>query len=739
MGLSFARIKQWLGYENITNTDLNAEFNNILNKAGADTLSGANSTSGSTPTVVSMQATESPGNVGTEVLSNTTQEDIKQLRFQLSQIIGGSQWYSPPATNIAQINTALSGSGSIPASRVISGRKDANGQPMFLVPNGATNSAALKATSVPFTAFYNSVSQTFSADITLSGLTLAPASNNTALVNDTTLSAQAYTKAVGERDSILTIDSVGSNITALQDKYAGFKIVHAGQTEYFIGLVDTTNNRIRDCFRGFCFDSTDTWSQRRAISDEDTITLLKLSWIFSTFNSATPGLDVAYTNPVISGTQPASPASGDYWYDLTANTWKKYSGISFVSTTACMIGVTLQDTANTVAARSFDFFNTFSDLNSFEIEKVSGTVLRSVKTGPKISVYGSAYSFDYSNIVWDSSVNMDSGESIAANSNFYLYITPASKVFISSIAPHLRKFDLRGDYHPAKPYRCVGEVLTDGSSNFLGNTINIAPYHENVLPIGINSKIRQVTQSVAATFLVGTQDSHINCNATAGAMTGNLPSCTAVQAGASIFLQKTDSSFNLITLTPNGADTIDGAASTTLATQNECLELMSDGVSNWQIRHRRIPSVWTSYVPSLTGFGTTSSVAYWWLRNGKNIKIRGYHVSGTTSAALAALTLPTGLTIDATVLSGNPASQAHGATDLIGTFFNLTNTGPTAIYSTAQNPGAVVFSPADSATSVCFSYRSSAQTYTAENGSQVFNANNGVSMAFELPIVGWGV
>lgn len=217
---NFGRLKQWLGYENINNTDLNAEFNNILSKAGSDTLSSANSTNNSTPTVTSMQATNNPGSVGSENLSQTTQQDIQQIRFQLNSIIGGSQWYSAPPSNITLINSALNGIGSVSSSRIVSGLSDANSQPMFLVPSGSTNAVTLKATATNFTAFFNNVSQTFTSDIVLTGLTVAPSSNNTATVNDASLSAQQSSKTIGERDTQLTLSSIGSNITALNGTWA---------------------------------------------------------------------------------------------------------------------------------------------------------------------------------------------------------------------------------------------------------------------------------------------------------------------------------------------------------------------------------------------------------------------------------------------------------------------------------------------------------------------------------------
>lgn len=458
---NFARLKSWLGFENLTNTDLNAEIDNIRTQAGADTLSGANSTAGSDPTVAAMQATSDPGDVGTEALAATVQADVKQLRYVIDEIIGEAEWYSAPAINLANVNTSINGLVTTPQSRIISGRVDANVQPMFLVPDGVAATIALKAATTNFVAYFNGELVTFSADLSVTGLSTAAAATNTCLVNDPNLTGGQSTKTQGERGTYIAIDTVGASITALNGTYAAFKT----STEYFIAEVDTTASRLKNCFRGVGFDSTDAWKARVAISDNDTITLMKLTWIFATYNATTPGLAVTYNKPLVSYLAPAAPAIGDYWYDIANNTWKTYSGSAWVETIAVFVGICIQDTANCVLARSSDFYHVYSILNTFDLEYVSATATRSTRVGQQCSVYGTTFYFNNTQLTWNTGATLDSGEALTASTTYYCYLTNLGDIKTSSVRPSERKFDLLGSYHPAKPFRCVGEFVTDASTN----------------------------------------------------------------------------------------------------------------------------------------------------------------------------------------------------------------------------------------------------------------------------------
>ena len=76
---------------------------------------------------------------------------------------------------------------------------------------------------------------------------------------------------------------------------------------------------------------------------------------------------------------------------------------------------------------------------------------------------------------------------------------------------------------------------------------------------------------------------------------------------------------------------------------------------------------WTSYVPTIVGFGTTSAQAFEWKRDGDSLYIRGTFTAGTPTATEARLPLPNSVAIDsgiATLLSGayykGDAAVVHG-------------------------------------------------------------------------------
>ncbi len=73
------------------------------------------------------------------------------------------------------------------------------------------------------------------------------------------------------------------------------------------------------------------------------------------------------------------------------------------------------------------------------------------------------------------------------------------------------------------------------------------------------------------------------CDATGGGFSGTLPSASTAGNGATVFIKKTDASANIVTVTRDGSDTIDGATSVTLDNQYDIIGLASDGVSSWSV------------------------------------------------------------------------------------------------------------------------------------------------------------
>lgn len=75
----------------------------------------------------------------------------------------------------------------------------------------------------------------------------------------------------------------------------------------------------------------------------------------------------------------------------------------------------------------------------------------------------------------------------------------------------------------------------------------------------------------------------VNTSTTANEIT--LPNASAVSTGRIYIVKDSsgDANVNAITITPNGTDTIDGAASVTVDSSYGSLMLIGDGSSNWQI------------------------------------------------------------------------------------------------------------------------------------------------------------
>lgn len=356
---------------------------------------------------------------------------------------------------------------TVPSNIVVSGKtRSTSNQPAFITPAGASLSFDIKAAITDLVLDVNGSSVAVTTDITKGSLTAAPGANNTALVNDTEATGQEDTRLWGEpehRKNII-MDTVGSNISALIGKYAAFKI----GSEYFIALVEsaTVLSHVR---RGFFYDSSLNPINRAVFSNNDTITLEKLGWIFVENDGAT--VDVTYNNPTWSFTSPSSPATGDYWYDLDNNLWKRYDGASFQIINRTIVGLFVNTTTACVGARCIDFYKNYSSNNSIDIEVSTTEITTGKKFGGVVSVAGNTYRYEYSLPTWNITTDLATSADMynateQASTLYYLYISDLGETIISDISPYFRD-DLRGEYHPHNPWRCVGLAYNNGSNNIV--------------------------------------------------------------------------------------------------------------------------------------------------------------------------------------------------------------------------------------------------------------------------------
>ena len=122
----------------------------------------------------------------------------------------------------------------------------------------------------------------------------------------------------------------------------------------------------------------------------------------------------------------------------------------WVDSDATLVGICMQDTVATVAARSFDFFKSFDANNNIRLEQQDVTEIRSTEPGQEISVYGTTFRFEEDYLRWSITADLVSGESEAPDVVYYAYVTDLGETKLTEIAPHDRRADLRGFYHPNK-------------------------------------------------------------------------------------------------------------------------------------------------------------------------------------------------------------------------------------------------------------------------------------------------
>lgn len=220
-------------------------------------------------------------------------------------------------------------------------------------------------------------------------------------------------------------------------------------------------------------------------------------------------------------------------------------------------------------------------------------------------------------------------------------------------------------------------------------------------------------------YVMLASDEFINANATSGAF-AITPLAAASYSGKTVKIKKTDSTFNIITIT----------GVTTLNTQNEVVTLISNGTS-WIVENRYIPSVWTAYTPTIThdsGGITNATSSGMWRRVGDSLEIRGLILFSNSSSAFQAIyaQLPSTLAIDSTKILNTATVAPFGTCGMY-------NEG-TAIYGG--------FSTFASSTTIQVNYQSvGGSTVSSAKISNTapftFNASDAITWQAQMPINGW--
>ena len=131
-----------------------------------------------------------------------------------------------------------------------------------------------------------------------------------------------------------------------------------------------------------------------------------------------------------------------------------------------------------------------------------------------------------------------------------------------------------------------------------------------------------VTDITTTPYTATVTDFFLLVDATVGNITLNLPAAVGSE-GKEYIIKKIDATANTVIIDPDGAETIDGAATKTLSSQWQSLSVVSDGTS-WYVQ---IGSTTLDH-GSLIGLGDDDHSGYWWL----NGRAGNYTAYGSTDA-----------------------------------------------------------------------------------------------------------
>lgn len=232
--------------------------------------------------------------------------------------------------------------------------------------------------------------------------------------------------------------------------------------------------------------------------------------------------------------------------------------------------------------------------------------------------------------------------------------------------------------------------------------------------------------SVSTDYTATTDDEVLLVDGSGASLTIRLFDATA-SSGDKILIKKIDSSTNSITIDGSSSQTIDGDTTTTLNTQYESLNLLSDG-SNWHVLQREIKSQWSSFTP--TGSWTTGTTVYtgYLRRVGDELIVRvKVETNAAPNAANLDINLPSGYVIDTAKLPHAAAAEVILGKALI--YDNGVTTYPSFVLFRGTTVVTVRFMD-DAAAGVTASQATQAAPFA-------FGSTDLVSLDFSVPIVGW--
>jgi hypothetical protein len=393
-----------------------------------------------------------PRNASTGVVDNSA-PDLGALIYPWGDIYANGLVINGVAIDFASVT-------GIPNSIKSGQTRTTSEFPDFIRATGSSNSFTLLASAVNLVVDINTTETTFTLDTTETGLTVAPSTNNTCLLNEPTATGQYETSYLGEDNTVITIDNAGTEII---NRIGQFCLFQTG-TEYFLAYINSATE-LTNAYRGFLLDSSGNPVNRTVLNDNDVITLLSSGWVFVDIDGVT--IDVTYNSPVYDFDEPTSPITGDYWFNRSEEAWYRYSGTDFVLINRTLVGIVALDTVNCVASRSFNFNREFSDYNPLNLQYVNATTVKTDVYDFVINVYGNKVINQNTRYIWDITTNLESGQVETSSTYYYFYITQNGEQIISDIKPYDQKGEIGGYYHPYNTWRAIGAIANDFSNNFV--------------------------------------------------------------------------------------------------------------------------------------------------------------------------------------------------------------------------------------------------------------------------------
>lgn len=227
-----------------------------------------------------------------------------------------------------------------------------------------------------------------------------------------------------------------------------------------------------------------------------------------------------------------------------------------------------------------------------------------------------------------------------------------------------------------------------------------------------------------------------DCNFSASAGFTIAPNCVVTPFDATTSLSSKVRAVSATAITIESTVTSTGAGANT-AINLTCTKAGTDFIQpaitaqNWNYEPR-------AYTPTLgAGFGTggtsPTNVSFFQYREGKWLYVFGSFTTGTTTAALGSISLPSGLIIDTTLIPINNTSANPG--NIFGDY------GTSQSVTGGAGVGKIITAPASSTSLVYlgnFSQSTFTQNIPSQSVSTTVAANSIViSVNFKVPIAGW--